>query len=319
MSLIVKDLCKRFKHKIAVDNLSFEIEKGNILGLLGPNGAGKSTTLRMLSGYWEPTSGKIQIDGHDLAKEPIAAKKKIGYLPEHNPLYVDLYVNEYLQLMGKLHGLSSKECKKNLKTVVEACSLGDVKDKKIGILSKGYRQRVGLAQALLHNPPILILDEPTAGLDPNQLQTIRHLIKNLSQEKAILFSTHIIQEVEAVCSQITILSKGKNCLTGLVNELPRLQEGYYIVTFSEPISLAHISLLHGINKVHNIEPCQYRLESVLGQDLYHVLFDFAKQQGATIYRIEQKKESLEELFIALTQPGNTEKQTTAVTADQKIS
>lgn len=219
MSIDVHHLSKRFHHQLAVDQLDFNIKQGQVVGLLGPNGAGKSTTMRMLTGYLSPSEGEVHICGYDMQKETLQAKKQIGYLPEHNPLYLDMYVHEYLRLMGSIHGLNRKMCITRTHKVVEQCGIGDMQHKKLGALSKGYRQRVGLAQALMHNPPVLILDEPTTGLDPNQIHHMRAVIKELSHEKAILLSTHILQEVTASCDQVMILYQGKLRLSASLDEL----------------------------------------------------------------------------------------------------
>jgi ABC-2 type transport system ATP-binding protein len=299
MTLIVRNLSKKFGQKTVVSGLNFSIQPGQIMGLLGNNGAGKSTTMRMLTGYWPPSSGQVQICGYDLQTRPTAAKKRLGYLPEHNPLYPSMYVYEYLNFMGRLHGMSAKACKEGIATVVEQCSLGDVQNKKIGILSKGYRQRIGLAQALLHNPPVLILDEPTAGLDPHQLQQIRSLLKALSPEKAILFSTHIIQEVEAICDQLIMLHQGKVCFSAPLAETAR--QAQLIVTFHTPPSSHSLEAIPAVEKVETLSPTQYKLYIGPGNDPYETIFSFVKQQGLTVQRLSQKKESLEDIFIRLTQ------------------
>jgi ABC-2 type transport system ATP-binding protein len=219
MSIEVHHLSKRFHHQLVVDQLNFRIGQGQIVGLLGPNGAGKSTTMRMLTGYLAPSEGAVYIGGYDLQKDTSHAKRQIGYLPEHNPLYLDMYVHEYLHLMGTVHGLARQKSIARAHEVVEQCGIGDMQHKKLGALSKGYRQRVGLAQALLHNPSVLILDEPTTGLDPNQIHHMRAVIKELSREKAILLSTHMMQEVTAICDQVMILYQGKLRLFAPLDEL----------------------------------------------------------------------------------------------------
>ncbi len=219
MSIDVHHLSKRFHHQLVVDQLNFKIEQGQVVGLLGPNGAGKSTTMRLLTGYLAPSEGEVYICGYDLQKETTQAKRQIGYLPEHNPLYLDMYVHEYLHLMGSVHGLARKKSISRAHDVVEQCGIGDMQHKKLGALSKGYRQRVGLAQALMHNPPVLILDEPTTGLDPNQIHHMRAVIKELSHEKVILLSTHMMQEVTAICDQVMILYQGKLRLSAPLDEL----------------------------------------------------------------------------------------------------
>ena len=219
MSIVTANLSKHFGKHRAVDQLSFSVAPGEIVGLLGPNGAGKSTTIRMLAGYLQPSAGKIHICGHDIQSEPRQAKAHIGYLPEHNPLYRDMYVWEYLHFIGRIHGLRRQERLHRIATVIAQCGMTPVQSEQLGMLSKGYRQRVGLAAALVHNPSVLILDEPTVGLDPNQLQEIRAFIRSLRQEKAVIFSTHIMQEVEALCDRVIILHQGQLRMAGRLAEL----------------------------------------------------------------------------------------------------
>lgn len=207
MSIKVTELAKHFGQQKAVDSISFEARKGKILGFLGPNGAGKSTTMRMLTGYLMPTSGYAEIAGQQITPKATAVRQEIGYLPENTPLYTDMYVKEFLSFVGETYGL--KNLASRVEEVVEQVGLQAEQHKKIGMLSKGYKQRVGIAQAIIHNPKILILDEPTSGLDPNQLADIRLLIKELGKEKTIIISTHIMQEVEAICDDIIIINKGK--------------------------------------------------------------------------------------------------------------
>lgn len=203
----VQELTKKYGKQVAVDRLSFRISGGNVVGLLGPNGAGKSTTMRMLSGYLLPDSGTAAVGGFDVVKESMRVREHIGYLPENNPLYPHMYVREYLRFMGALHGM--KKDRRRTEHVIELTGLGPESHKKLGQLSKGYRQRAGLAQALLHDPPVLILDEPTSGLDPNQLTGMRELIRELGKEKTVILSTHIMQEVELLCRHVLIINKGK--------------------------------------------------------------------------------------------------------------
>ncbi|MDQ1139702.1 MAG: ATP-binding cassette domain-containing protein [Pedobacter agri] len=207
MSISVKNLSKHYDKQKAVDAISFEAKPGRILGFLGPNGAGKSTTMRMLTGYLEPTSGSAEISNHNLLTQAIEVKKNVGYLPENTPLYTDMYVKEFLNFVGQTYEL--KNLANRVDEVIKQVGLGPEQHKKIGMLSKGYRQRVGLAQAIIHNPEVLILDEPTSGLDPNQLVDIRALIKELGKNKTVVISTHIMQEVEAICDDIIIINKGK--------------------------------------------------------------------------------------------------------------
>ncbi|WP_421944435.1 ATP-binding cassette domain-containing protein [Pedobacter sp.] len=207
MSISVKNLSKHYGKQKAVDSISFDAKPGRILGFLGPNGAGKSTTMRMLTGYLEPTSGEAKISENDIVSQSIIAKKHIGYLPENTPLYTDMYVKEFLNFVAQTYGL--KNISERVEEVIKMVGLTPEQHKKIGMLSKGYRQRVGLAQAIIHNPDVLVLDEPTSGLDPNQLVDIRALIKALGKNKTVIISTHIMQEVEAICDDIIIINKGK--------------------------------------------------------------------------------------------------------------
>jgi ABC-2 type transport system ATP-binding protein len=205
----VQNLVKQYGARRAVDDVSFEVEKGTVLGFLGPNGAGKSTTMRMITGFIRPTSGTAVIDGHDILKDPVNARKKIGYLPESAPSYADMTVKEFLRFMAEMRGFGGSERNKKVEEVIEKCFLETVSNQTIDTLSKGYRQRTCFAQAILHNPPVLIMDEPTDGLDPNQKGVVREMIKEMAQEKVIILSTHVLEEVSAVCSRIIIISGGK--------------------------------------------------------------------------------------------------------------
>ncbi len=209
MSIEVINLTKNYGSQLAIDNISFALKPGEIVGFLGPNGAGKSTTMKIITGYLKSTSGQVTVATNNIQENPLLAKQTIGYLPEHNPLYLDMYVKEFLDFSGKLYGITSIKRSQRVKEMIEKCGLSVEQGKKIGQLSKGYRQRVGLAQALLHDPQVLILDEPTTGLDPNQILEIRELIKQVSANKTILLSTHIMQEVEALCNRVIIINKGK--------------------------------------------------------------------------------------------------------------
>ena len=217
MSILVTHLVKKYGTQIAVNDLSFSLEKGEIVGFLGPNGAGKSTTMKMITGSIEPDAGSIEVNGISMSKDPISCKKKIGYLAEANPHYYDLYIKEYLQFVAEVHEI--KEVQKQITKVIEQVGLGPEQNKKIGQLSKGYKQRVGLAAAIIHEPEVLILDEPTTGLDPNQIIEIRQLIKELGQNKTVLFSSHILQEVEAICSSVIIIHKGNMVANQPIHEL----------------------------------------------------------------------------------------------------
>lgn len=209
MSISIHNLTKEYGSQKAIDSITFDIPKGQIVGFLGPNGAGKSTTMKILTGYLEATSGQAKVNGFDVKEEAIQAKRSIGYLPEHNPLYLEMYVREFLQFAGELYGLKGRQGQNRVEEVIEMVGLDREKHKKIGQLSKGYRQRVGLGQALIHDPEVLILDEPTTGLDPNQLDEIRNLIVKAGKDKTVILSTHIMQEVESICERAIILNRGK--------------------------------------------------------------------------------------------------------------
>ena len=219
MSIIVRNLTKIYGEQKAVNNISFQINKGEIVGFLGPNGAGKSTTMKMLTGFLPASDGIAEVNGINVANNPMEVKKNIGYLPEHNPLYLDMYVKEFLEFVGELNGLKGSVLKQNIKEIIEKVGLSTEKYKKIAQLSKGYRQRVGIAQALLHQPEVLILDEPTTGLDPNQLVEIRALIREVGKHKTVILSTHIMQEVEAICDRVIIIKKGEIVADSPIQEM----------------------------------------------------------------------------------------------------
>jgi len=220
MALEVIDLIKQFDHQIAVDGISFTIDKPQVMGFLGPNGAGKTTTMKMIAGCMQPSSGKVRVYNMDVVTHSLEAKRMMGYLPEHNPLYIDMYVRESLQFTAAMYKLDKPLTRIN--RVIEEVGLGDEQYKKIAYLSKGYRQRLGIAQAILHDPKLLILDEPTSGLDPNQLTEVRHLIRTLAQDKIVVLSTHIMQEVEAICDEVMVVNKGKLVRRFELKQLPKL-------------------------------------------------------------------------------------------------
>lgn len=242
MSLIVQDLTKLYGTQKALNQLSFRLEPGEVVGFLGPNGAGKTTTMRILIGYLAQDSGTVELDGLTHERNSLDMRRRIGYLPEHNPLYLDMYLREFLTFAGELQGMRSAPLKKRIAEVVELTGLGSEQHKKIGMLSKGYRQRVGLAQAILHNPDLLILDEPTSGLDPNQVLEIRRLIQTIGQEKTVLFSSHIMSEVEAISRRVILINRGElkadTTLEGLQAEYPgqKLEEIFRTLTGAEAVT-----------------------------------------------------------------------------------
>ncbi len=294
-----RQLTKYFNEQVVVQPLSFQVTQGAILGFLGPNGAGKSTTMKMLTGYLQPSQGQVWISGYDLSTHPRQAKRHLGYLPEHNPLYLDMYVHEYLQLMGRARGLSRQQAVQRAKELVARCGITAMQHKKLRILSKGYRQRVGLAQALMHDPEVLILDEPTTGLDPNQLHQVRTLIKEVSQDKAVILSTHIMQEAAALCDQVLIISQGTMRAYDRLDRLTAANRQQVIVAFKEPISGALLEQLPGVQQVKMLAAGKFLL--MTDQDLRAALFRLAQANAWTLIELSQQQQSLEETFRGLTE------------------
>ena len=253
MSIRVSNLTKQYGLQRAVDDISFEVNEGEIVGFLGPNGAGKSTTMKVITGFLPPTSGSILVAGENVVENPMAVKSMLGYLPEHNPLYQDMFVHEFLDFIAQVFGLKSERKAKRIGEMVHLCGLGAEQNKKIGTLSKGYRQRVGLAQALIHDPKVLVLDEPTSGLDPNQLVEIRNLIRRVSKDKTVLFSSHILQEVEALCDRVVVINQGKIVADDRIENL--LQGGVkcVIVEFSNEVTEKDLLQIEGIVTVKRLE------------------------------------------------------------------
>ena len=303
MSVVVSHLTKKYANQLAVDNLSFEAKPGEILGFLGPNGAGKSTTLKIITGFLEPTEGQVTVWGHEVVSDSISARRKIGYLPENNPLYPEMYVHEYLRFIGGMYELSRWSLRSRIKEMVGLCGLGPEQNKIIGSLSKGYRQRVGLAQALLNDPPVLILDEPTSGLDPNQIIEIRNLIKEVSKNKTLIFSSHILSEVQALCDRVIIIDKGKMVLNKMSSDLHLsiAQSKTLIVEFDQEIPLAELEAITGVIEVKSLEEGKYQLRVEADKDIRPVVFRFASEKGKTLVELREQEESLEEIFQQLTQ------------------
>ena len=300
MSIQVNQLTKVYGRQRAVNALSFEVTPGDILGFLGPNGAGKSTTMKVLTGYIPPTSGEVKVMGHEVVRNPKAVKRNMGYLPEQNPLYPDMYVREYLVLMGSLYSLKGSRLRRRISEMVNLCGLGPEQNKKIGALSKGYRQRVGLAQALIHDPEVLILDEPTTGLDPNQLVEIRNLIKEVSKEKTVIFSTHLMQEVKALCNRVIIINWGQLVADNTVNQLTAETGTVLKVEFQNELDEQTLSALPGLKKLSR-QGNRFVLESEGNQDLREPLFKYAAAQGWVILGMQREEQNLEDIFQKLTQ------------------
>jgi ABC-2 type transport system ATP-binding protein len=302
MSIRVQNLTKIYGQQKAVDDISFEIPQGSIVGFLGPNGAGKSTTMKILTGFIPPTSGNAFIEGMDVESESLKTRRITGYLPEHNPLYLDMYVKEYLVFMAELNQV--KRAFNRADDIIELTGLTLEKKKKIGALSKGYRQRVGIAQALIHDPKVLILDEPTSGFDPNQLGVIRSLIKEIGKEKTVLLSTHIMQEVEAICERIIIIDKGKIVADANTTSLHEFNSAgvNVFVEFSDPLDLQFLNLFDFIIHVKNgHKPNSYIIQTSDSQRCKIELNKVAASQQRYILEQREEKENLENIFQKLTQ------------------
>lgn len=306
MGISVQALTKIYGEQRAIDAIDFDIEAGQIVGFLGPNGAGKTTTMKIITCFLPPSSGTVTVDGLDIGSEALAIRRKIGYLPEHNPLYLDMYVHEYLRYIGRLYQISGKELQGRVDKVIEMTGLGREQHKKIGALSKGYRQRVGLSQALIHDPDILILDEPTTGLDPNQIVEIRSMIKEIGKEKTIIFSTHILSEVEAIADRVIIINRGKIVADegiqalrahtgGLVLRVEFEQEGFDF----QPILKAHPGV-----EVQAAGPKEFTLSMPQGVDPRTALFQASIGSGNPIALLEKGQRNLEEIFRTLTKTAS---------------
>lgn len=300
MSVLVQNLTKTYGSQNAVDNLSFEASKGQILGFLGPNGAGKTTTMKVITCFIPQTTGEVIVSGFDTAQDPMEVRKRIGYLPEHNPLYKDMYVREYLLFIAGLHKIKNK--KQAVDDMIEQTGLTREAHKVIGSLSKGYRQRVGLAQAMLHNPEVLILDEPTSGLDPNQLVEIRALIKDMSKEKTVIFSSHIMQEVQALCDHVVIINKGKMVADGSIEELQRKVAGESLITiqFTTTVSPNQLKTIQGITEIKSLGKNRFQLHALSKTDLRPAIFHFAVKNNLVLLEMHQELFTIENVFQKLT-------------------
>jgi len=296
MNIVLENISKKYGAFTALNNVSFSLKKGEIVGLLGPNGAGKSTLMKILTGYYLNWDGKALFDGLDFKKNTSAIQKKTGYLPENNPLYPEMTVAAYLNFTAGLYRLKNPP----LIEVVNQTGLEQHLYNKIGTLSKGYRQRVGLAAALLHNPEILILDEPTTGLDPNQLVDIRNLIQNLGKEKTILLSTHILPEVEALCQRVLLLNQGELVLDRSMESLQSTQESLFHVRFDYRVETVALAKIDQVAEVRNVHDFEYALTAKNNVDLSTAIFDFAHDNGLKIEKLERRNKSLEALFEEFT-------------------
>jgi ABC-2 type transport system ATP-binding protein len=308
MSIEVKQLTKIYGGQKAVDDISFAVGRGEIVGFLGPNGAGKSTTMKIITGYLQADAGDVKVCGLDVQQQPLETKKKIGYLPEANPLYYDMYVREYLSFIGGIHHIHpAATLKTTIEEVIKTVGLTPESNKKIGQLSKGYKQRVGLAAALLHNPEVLILDEPTTGLDPNQIIEIREVIRQLGKNKTVLFSSHILQEVEAICDRVVIINKGKIVADSPLNELRRRSEqGSTIrVAFKEAPEASLLRGIAGVLLVQNTAANEWELTCTEANAVKRGLMEMALQHNLNIVSLQSAEQRLEDVFRNLT--GNASK------------
>jgi ABC-2 type transport system ATP-binding protein len=306
MSIIASEITKIYGKQKALDAVSLEINAGEVVGLLGPNGAGKSTMMKIISCFLPPTSGEASVDGFDIFEQSIEVKKRVGYLPENNPLYLDMYVREYLFFLAGIHKLG-KHKKLRVNDIIGTTGLELEQNKKIGALSKGYRQRVGLAQALLHDPSVLILDEPTSGLDPNQLMEIRNLIQEIGKEKTVLLSTHIMQEVEAICDRAVIIHLGKIVADDSTENLSRQTAGKDIlkIEFSGAIDASQIKNIKGVLSLRDLGNNRWEIEASGEKDIREDIFNFAVGHKISVLSLNREKQSLEEVFQALTKSNKS--------------
>jgi len=305
MSILVENVSKIYGKQKALHNVSFEVKPGEIVGFLGPNGAGKSTMMKIITGFLPPTSGKVKVCDIDVQLSPIATKKKIGYLAEHNPLYYDMYVREYLHFICGIFKI--KDWRKKVDEIIAQVGLELEQNKKIDALSKGYKQRVGLAQALLHDPEVLILDEPTTGLDVNQLEEIRALVKEIGAKKTVMLSTHIMQEVEAICDRVIIINKGKIVANEKVENMSKLftENDIFIVHFSGEISKNKLEQIEKVLFATQIKENTYKIEAKKGAKVQAALFKLAEANNLSILSLQNEETKLEDIFKQLTKQAET--------------
>jgi ABC-2 type transport system ATP-binding protein len=304
----VENLSKRYGPTLAVSGVSFSVQKGEVLGFLGPNGAGKTTTMRVITGFLPPTEGKVRVAGYDVAEEPLEAKRRTGYLPETPPLYPDMTVAEYLAFVARIKGVSRRDIKTRLDEIIEKCAVGDVRNRQTGKLSKGYRQRVGLAQALIHNPDVLVLDEPTAGLDPKQIIETRELIKGLGGQHTVILSTHILPEVSKTCQRVVVINAGQIVAVGTPDELMRRLQGFETVLLTvEGPAAAIIEKFQRVGGVNWVEPREshegrvtLEVHSEKDKDVRAELARATVESGWKLYELKTSGLSLEEIFLKLT-------------------
>lgn len=304
MSITVSNLTKIYGSQKAVNNISFRVNKGEIVGFLGPNGAGKSTTMKIITGYIEADGGRAEVCGQMVNTNSLDTKKKIGYLPEANPLYFDMYVREYLDFVAGVHGIDNK--KQKIEAAIDTVKLKLEANKKIGQLSKGYKQRVGIAAALIHDPEVLILDEPTSGLDPNQIIEIREVIKNLGKDKTVLFSSHILQEVEAICDRVIIINRGNIVADDLLSNLQKsnAQQQQVNVEFKETVSEETMTSIKDVVSVKQVTSNSYQLSTNNPESVRKQLLELSLKNNLNIVSLQSESNSLEDVFRSLTSANN---------------
>jgi ABC-2 type transport system ATP-binding protein len=315
MAIAVRNLTKIYGNEKAVDDISFDVKTGEILGFLGPNGAGKTTTMKIITCYLLPNSGSVEVEGFDIAEHSLEVRKKIGYLPEMNPLYLDMNVLEYLEYFARLHGLKNNNLKSRLKEMIDVCGIASVRHKDIGELSKGFRQRVGLAQAMIHDPEVLILDEPTSGLDPNQIVEIRNLIRQLGRAKTVVLSTHILSEVQATCDRVIIINEGTIVADGTLEQLQQDFHGSERVSLEVKVPQGKVTnamtdIYPKFKNIPQVESVEYggqegdlhkfSIHTVKGSDLREDIFRCAVSEGWVLLEMSRKATSLDEVFHKLT-------------------
>ena len=304
----VENLTKRYGPTLAVSDVTFEVQKGEILGFLGPNGAGKTTTMRVITGYLPPSEGRVRVAGYDVVEEPLEAKSRTGYLPEAPPVYPDMTVSEYLAFVGRIKGIPRRELKSRLTEISERCAVADVMNRQIGKLSKGFRQRVGLAQALIHNPEVLVLDEPTAGLDPKQIIETRQLIKGLAGRHTIILSTHILPEAAKTCQRVVVINAGKIVAVGTPDELTRRLQGFETILLTvEGLAADVKDKLQRVEGVNLVEPrdtsdgrVTYEVHAEKGKDVRAELARAVVESHWKLYELRTSGLSLEDIFLKLT-------------------
>jgi ABC-2 type transport system ATP-binding protein len=304
MSIQVNHITKLYGEQKALDDISFSVGSGEVVGLLGPNGAGKSTLMKIITCFLPQTSGSASVCGRDVTQFPMEVKRRVGYLPEHNPLYPDLYVREYLAFVARLYKVP--DAGKRIAAMIERTGLGAEQHKKIGALSKGYRQRVGLAQALIHDPEVLVLDEPTSGLDPNQLVEIRELIRNSGKEKTVILSTHIMQEVEAICGRVIIINKGRLVADG---QTDALQQGAVrntlLVELDQPMTRSQWMGIAGVADANPAGGNTWRVQAQGDTDVRQAVFRYAVEKGMAVLSMQKEEQRLEDVFHSLTRPAGS--------------